>query len=261
VRYGGFWIRAIAASLDSFFIVLLSLPMFLLGDEFQVLGQLIVGFLYETLLTSGEKQATWGKQLLGLKVTNLNGSRISYGKSVGRYFGKLLSTLTFFVGFLMAAFTDRKQALHDRLVDSLVLIPQGDSSLDQQNQCSQRGVLPEPTVQGIEHSEGGWVIAGFDESGHVRRFLFQMSDDRLSGDNGIRIGRSEVVNDFVISDSSVSRTHARFVKIGRELFLEDLGSKNGTFIGNIKLDTGSRQRIYGDQDLRFGDVTFSVGKD
>lgn len=260
MRYGGFWIRGVAVALDTFFLLLLSLPTFLLSDGYDALAQLLVAFLYETFLTSGEKQGTWGKQLLGLRVANLDGSRLSYGKSVGRYFGKWLSTLTFFLGFIMAAFTDRKQGLHDRLVDTLVLISPSEGERSSAS-------LPayEPSQQGersgMSHSGEGWVIAGFDESGHVRRFRFLMSDDRLSSSSGLRIGRSERDNDFVIPDSSISRTHARFIVIGRELYLEDLGSKNGTYIGNTRVNSSIKQRIYGDQELRFGDVVFSVGRE
>jgi pSer/pThr/pTyr-binding forkhead associated (FHA) protein len=107
----------------------------------------------------------------------------------------------------------------------------------------------------------GWVIAGFDESGHVQRFRFQILDERLCSSSGLRIGRSEKDNEIVIPDSSISRSHARFIAIGRELYLEDLGSKNGTFIGNTRVKPSDKQRVWGDQELRFGDVVFSVGRE
>lgn len=260
MRYGGFWIRAVAAALDVFFVVLLSLPTLLLGEGYDAFAQVVIAFLYETLLTSGEKQATWGKQLLGLKVSNIDGSRITYGKSVGRYFGKFVSTLTFFIGFVMIAFSDRKQGLHDRVVNSLVLI----SSVEGEERMANLpayGSTPERDRVGIRGAGESWVIAGFDESGHVQRFRLQMSDERLGSSSGLRIGRSEKDNEFVISDSSISRSHARFVALGRELYLEDLGSKNGTYIGNARVTPNEKQRIYGDQELRFGDVIFSVGKE
>jgi uncharacterized RDD family membrane protein YckC len=260
VRYGGFWIRTVAYALDVFFIVLLSLPTLLLGEGYDVLAQVVIAFLYETLLTSGEKQATWGKQLLGLKVSNIDGSRITYGKSVGRYFGKWVSTITFFMGFVMIAFTDRKQGLHDRVVNSLVLISEGGGQGSRAT-LPASGLPPQRGGAGMSGSGESWVIAGFDESGHVQRFRFQILDERLSSSSGLRIGRSEKDNEIVIPDGSISRSHARFILIGRELYLEDLGSKNGTFIGNTRVKPSDKQRVWGDQELRFGDVVFSVGRE
>ncbi|MCC8445964.1 RDD family protein [Xanthomonas translucens] len=77
--------------------------------------------LYFGLFHASTKQATLGKMAIGIKVVRTDGSRISVGRGVGRYFGFLLSSLTLFIGFLMAAFTERKQALHDMLCDTLVV--------------------------------------------------------------------------------------------------------------------------------------------
>ena len=54
-------------------------------------------------------------------VTDLDGKRITFAKATGRYFAKILSGLFLLVGYIMAAFTDRKQALHDKLAGTLVL--------------------------------------------------------------------------------------------------------------------------------------------
>lgn len=77
--------------------------------------------LYFGLFHASAKQATLGKMAVGIKVVRTDGSRISVGRGIGRYFGFLLSSLTIFVGFLMAAFTERKQALHDMICDTLVV--------------------------------------------------------------------------------------------------------------------------------------------
>jgi uncharacterized RDD family membrane protein YckC len=83
-----------------------------------VLGQ----WLYFAYLESGEKQATWGKQILGLYVTDLAGNRISFGRASGRFFAKIITGLIpLFLGFIMAGFTERKQALHDMIASCLVL--------------------------------------------------------------------------------------------------------------------------------------------
>jgi uncharacterized RDD family membrane protein YckC len=75
---------------------------------------------YFALLESSASQATFGKAALSLKVVDLGGRRISFARALGRYLGKIPSSL-FFVGFLMAAFTERKQALHDKMAGTLVV--------------------------------------------------------------------------------------------------------------------------------------------
>jgi uncharacterized RDD family membrane protein YckC len=72
-------------------------------------------------MESGSMQGTLGKKLLGIKVTDMEGGRIGFGRATGRYFGKILSGMIFMVGFLMAAFTEKKQALHDMLAGTLVV--------------------------------------------------------------------------------------------------------------------------------------------
>jgi len=82
---------------------------------------LIVGWLYFALQESSARQATLGKLAMGIKVTDGQGRRIGFGRATGRFFGKLLSGLIFAVGFMMAGFTARKQALHDMLANTLVV--------------------------------------------------------------------------------------------------------------------------------------------
>jgi uncharacterized RDD family membrane protein YckC len=69
----------------------------------------IVSWLYYALMESSAKQATVGKMALGILVTDLEGSRIGFGRATGRYFAKILPALILGIGFLMAAFTQRKQ--------------------------------------------------------------------------------------------------------------------------------------------------------
>ncbi|MGB6469852.1 MAG: RDD family protein, partial [Candidatus Acidiferrales bacterium] len=66
-------------------------------------------------------QGTLGKRALGLLVTDLEGRRVSFGRASGRYFGKIVSALILMIGFIMAGFTEKKQALHDMLAGCLVL--------------------------------------------------------------------------------------------------------------------------------------------
>ena len=82
---------------------------------------LLVGWLYAAGMESTSAQGTLGKMALGLKVTDLEGNKVGFGRATGRHFCKLLSSLTLLAGFLMAAFTEKKQALHDILAGCLVV--------------------------------------------------------------------------------------------------------------------------------------------
>jgi len=59
--------------------------------------------------------------LLGIQVVDLEGRQISFGRASGRHFAKILSTIILMIGFLMALFTQRKQALHDIIAGCLVV--------------------------------------------------------------------------------------------------------------------------------------------
>lgn len=82
---------------------------------------IIIEWLYYLLMESSTKQATFGKIILSIKVTDLNGSRVSFAKATGRYFGKILSGLILCIGYFIAGFTEKKQALHDILSGCLVV--------------------------------------------------------------------------------------------------------------------------------------------
>lgn len=88
---------------------------------FILLLNAIFGWLYYTIFETSNKMATPGKMVLGIKVIDIYGNKLSFGKATGRYLGKYLSSLIVFVGYLMAAFTERKQALHDILANCLVV--------------------------------------------------------------------------------------------------------------------------------------------
>jgi len=76
---------------------------------------------YFSLMESSRHQATLGKMALGIKVVDLHGGRLSPVHAVGRWFAASLSYLTMYIGFLLAAFTERKQALHDMVASTLVV--------------------------------------------------------------------------------------------------------------------------------------------
>ena len=86
-----------------------------------LVGQFLFGWLYSALMESSRYQATVGKLVLGIRVTGMQGQRISFGRATGRYFGKVLSCMTFCIGFMLAGFTEKKQALHDLVAGCLVI--------------------------------------------------------------------------------------------------------------------------------------------
>lgn len=140
--YAGFWLRFAAMIIDSIVFLPLTLVLIIpiavasprLSEEDPAHVGAFVGmyifftliavagtWLYYTLMESSRYQATLGKKLLGLAVTDLDGNRISFGRANGRFFAKYLSSLILNIGFVMAAFTDKRQALHDLLTGCLVI--------------------------------------------------------------------------------------------------------------------------------------------
>ncbi|WP_394001516.1 RDD family protein [Luteimonas sp. WGS1318] len=98
------------------------------GDMGLVLIQVVANLLsivitagYYAWFHASRSMATPGKMAVGIKVVRLNGERISLARGIGRYFATLLSGLILGIGFLMAGFTARKQALHDMICDTLVV--------------------------------------------------------------------------------------------------------------------------------------------
>jgi len=78
-------------------------------------------WLYFALMESSAKQGTLGKMALSIIVTDANGNRISFGRATGRYFGKIISGAILCIGYIMAGFTEKKQALHDMIAGCLVV--------------------------------------------------------------------------------------------------------------------------------------------
>jgi uncharacterized RDD family membrane protein YckC len=82
---------------------------------------LVIALAYYVTAETSKKQGTWGKQILGIKVTDLQGNRITIGRAITRYFAKVITGLTFGIGLLMPLFTEKKQTLHDMIAGCLAL--------------------------------------------------------------------------------------------------------------------------------------------
>jgi uncharacterized RDD family membrane protein YckC len=141
-HYAGFWRRFLALVIDSLlltavfwvlsmvvpFVESKSLTTGAEGLDFNMnltpIGTIITvggSWLYFALLESSARGATLGKMALSMRVTDLQGQRISFLRATGRYFAKILSGMIMAIGYIMAAFTAKKQALHDMLAATLVV--------------------------------------------------------------------------------------------------------------------------------------------
>ena len=122
VTYATFWQRLGAMLIDGLILAIFTLLMdsLLLEHQSNIL-EVIVGWLYFSLQESGSAQATLGKRALGIKVTNSQGARISFGQATGRHFGKIVSTLIIFIGFLMVLWDEKRQALHDKMASTFIV--------------------------------------------------------------------------------------------------------------------------------------------
>jgi uncharacterized RDD family membrane protein YckC len=127
VQYAGFWKRVGASLLDG---IIFAIPLGIISGLIfgfnnngggSNLFEFIAGFLYKALMESSSNQGTLGKMIVGIKVTDLNGDRLSFGRATGRYFASILSGLMCGIGFMMAGWTSKKQALHDMIAGTLVV--------------------------------------------------------------------------------------------------------------------------------------------
>jgi uncharacterized RDD family membrane protein YckC len=151
VLYAGFWRRFVGWLIDSLILIVLwhwaSLPLYSTSQS-ETLAWLANGFsfsslfspqylmllalwlvvtfavtaLYYCLLEASPLQATVGKYIVGLQITDLEGVRITYRKAFLRRVYSLLSTIILFIGFIIAGFTAQKQTLHDKLAQTIVIV-------------------------------------------------------------------------------------------------------------------------------------------
>ena len=150
--YAGFWLRFVAYIIDAiilafaecaFAVILIfatglgamfrNLPENPTPDEFFtgtfifalvvfIAGMVVMIWIYYAWMESSQYQGTLGKMALGLIVTDLQYQPISFARASGRFFAKFITGLVpLFIGYIMAGFTAKKQALHDMIAGCLVL--------------------------------------------------------------------------------------------------------------------------------------------
>jgi uncharacterized RDD family membrane protein YckC len=153
-KYAGFWLRFVAYIIDYVILYVINLIilapiMGMIGvgvassamdfssmSEGDIVGMIktilmavvagsivlmVVNILYYTLMEASKFQGTVGKIALGLKVTDANGGKLDFVKALLRNVGKIVSGLVLMIGYIMAGFTEKKQALHDMFVGALVV--------------------------------------------------------------------------------------------------------------------------------------------
>lgn len=155
--YAGFWLRLVAYFIDGLIVgiptgIILVVFILLFGGSIMAriamlshdpnaMGQELIPFIFSLLsayfvffliaiaiswlyfakMESSERQATLGKGILNLKVTDLNGNRLTFGRATGRFFAKIVTNfIPFGIGWILAGFTEKKQALHDFIAGTLV---------------------------------------------------------------------------------------------------------------------------------------------
>lgn len=154
MQYAGFWIRFVAAFIDGLLLLLPSclvmgvirLLFFGVSDAFRfhtsatfavedaaaaVLALVyyavatvvphLLAWPYYSLMESSRWQATLGKRAVGIIVTDANGNRITFARATGRHFASFISGLMLCIGYIIGAFTERKQTLHDMIADTVVV--------------------------------------------------------------------------------------------------------------------------------------------
>jgi uncharacterized RDD family membrane protein YckC len=129
--YGGFWERFVAALIDGIVLTIAqNIVSYGIYQESTFSGSLnygvmgfgmIIGLVYNVYFLSSDKQATLGKQAMGLKVITVEGERLTPMNAAGRFFSTYLSAIILLIGYIMVAFDDKKQALHDRLAHTYVI--------------------------------------------------------------------------------------------------------------------------------------------
>ena len=154
--YAGFWKRFAAIVIDSVVLVAVSALLgWIAGTLYgetagsysektaEAIGHVVgimVWWIYYASLESSARQATLGKLALRIKVVDPQGGRISFGRATGRHFAKVVSGLILMIGYLMAGFTAKKQALHDMMAGCLVV--DRDASADQVVQAAPAPRMP-----------------------------------------------------------------------------------------------------------------------
>jgi uncharacterized RDD family membrane protein YckC len=133
IVYAGLWRRLIAGVIDVFVLYtaliavmatlfmledILSKSFFELLEAFIIVILILAMWLYEAVMTSRWRQATFGKMVVGINITDIKGERLTFLRASARFIGKFI---LFGLGFIFQPFTEKRQALYDKIVSTLVV--------------------------------------------------------------------------------------------------------------------------------------------
>ena len=241
--YAGIEKRFLALIIDGVVICFLTSAFYIYGLWYFVF---LISPLYFILLEGSNMQATLGKKLLGIRVINMNCNKIGYGTAFVRYIGKIVSTVILFIGYLMALFSDTRQALHDKIADTFVV--EADYRPNLPNQIS-NNLKVNPQIIGI--------------SGEYAGKSFPIST------NGVMMGRDNIACQIIFFGSTpgISRHHCviSFSPQTNMFVLNDIGSSYGTYTANgtrvqsgqpIALKAGERFYLGGKNNMFEGRILY-----
>jgi uncharacterized RDD family membrane protein YckC len=118
--YAGFWQRFLAGIIDSIILIVIEVILIFIPIIGWILS-LFVTWLYFAIQHSSTKQATFGMRALDIKITNENHGKIGFWRATGNFYLTVISALLVFIGFLMIAFTSRKQGFHNLISRTLCI--------------------------------------------------------------------------------------------------------------------------------------------
>ena len=118
--YAGFWQRFLAGIIDSIILIVIEVILIFIPIIGWILS-LFVTWLYFGIQHSSTKQATFGMRALDIKITNENHGKIGFWRATGNFYLTVISALVVFIGFLMIAFTSRKQGFHNLISRTLCI--------------------------------------------------------------------------------------------------------------------------------------------
>ncbi len=219
-QYASFGKRFLAFIIDSLIVGSISSFFIAVWGVWAYIGlSWVIGALYFILLEGSSWRATLGKRAAGVYVADASGNGISYGTAAVRYSGKILSALILYIGYIMAAFSDTSQALHDKLANTFVI--------DSKPAWSYGPGQPEK----LETSH----LIGI--SGEFAGKSFPLYT------HGVLMGRDAVSCLIVFSQAAhgISRHHCKVdynLQSGK-FVINDLGSTNGTYtMAGVRIKSG-----------------------
>lgn len=245
--YGDLGKRIIASIIDGIILCMCSFVLILMFGLFGCVIAWIGGWLYYILMCGGNWHATLGKRIMGLYLADEYGNGISYSTAFVRRLCEYLSSLILCIGYLIAFFTDKKQALHDILAGTYVMTGKAEEHCNNFNNYNNYN-------NNFDNGGYGRMPEIVGVSGPLSGMVYQVDQ------KGVLIGRDDVSCQVVLPDSQnkVSRVHCyvTFNQMSGMFVLSDRNSTHGTYLLN-----GTRVSIQHPAALKSGDRFYVATRD